>query len=123
MIVLVADDNVDARMALGLLLESRGHEVRFASDGGEAMAVMGEQRPDLVILDLFMPRVNGWEFLDSKGASAWADVPVVVLSGWSQMSQPLPASAGVIGVIEKGGDPAAMLDRIDEFLKQPKPES
>ncbi len=118
--VLIADDNVDARMSLALLLEHMGHVVRFASDGGEAMAIMGQDRPDLVILDLMMPRINGWEFLDSKAMSQWADVPVIICSGWTQIEQPIPDNAGVVATFKKGEDMENILALLQSNVSRSK---
>jgi CheY-like chemotaxis protein len=59
--VLVVDDNVDAAESLGLLLEVWGHEVRTAHDGPAALAVAEEFEPDLVLLDIGLPGMDGYE--------------------------------------------------------------
>lgn len=59
--ILVADDNDDCRMALRALLESMGHEVHEAADGEEAVQVALRVQPDLVLMDIMMPGVDGLE--------------------------------------------------------------
>ena len=92
----------------------------LASDGGEAMAVMAERHPDVVVLDLMMPRINGWEMLDSKALSAWASVPVIVLSGWIRLPQPIPDNAGVRVMMDRAADPGELLGQIDRVLAEVK---
>jgi len=58
--LLVIDDDADAREMLALVLEMDGHTVRIAKDGAEALAVAGEFGPDVIFLDIEMPRMNGY---------------------------------------------------------------
>jgi CheY-like chemotaxis protein len=57
--VLVVDDESNIRKAVGQLLQSEGFETDFAADGDEALEVMAMEKPDLVLLDMFMPKVSG----------------------------------------------------------------
>jgi len=59
--ILVTDDDPEMRRVVSLVLESQGYDVTLAADGEEALARIDEQRPDLLILDLLMPRVDGFE--------------------------------------------------------------
>ena len=59
--VLVADDNSDAATSLGMLLEIMGHEVRVVHDGLEAIEAAALFRPDVILLDIGMPKLNGYE--------------------------------------------------------------
>ena len=61
--VLVADDNRANRQALGALLESAGHRVLIAADGREALGLARTERPDLVISDVLMPAMDGYELV------------------------------------------------------------
>lgn len=83
--VLVADDNHDAALSLGMLVELLGHEVRTAYDGIEALQVAGEFQPDLVLLDIGMPRMDGYEACRRLRAQPWgANLKVVAVTGWGQ---------------------------------------
>ncbi len=62
--VLVADDDYDLRDALGEILVEHGFEVLQAHDGREALALLERQTPSLVLLDLTMPKMSGWELLE-----------------------------------------------------------
>ncbi len=81
--VLVVDDEADIRELLRINLEFDGHEVLFASDGNEAMAIVADRRPDCVVLDVMMPGKDGWQVLTEMKSSADGDVastPVIMLT-------------------------------------------
>jgi signal transduction histidine kinase len=83
--ILVADDNLDAMESLALLLELAGHEVRKASDGLQAVAVATQWQPDLALLDIGMPGLDGYEVARRIRAEPWGErMMVVALSGWGQ---------------------------------------
>ena len=84
-VILVVDDNEDnVRIAREMLL-ARGFEVRTAYDGPSALASIDQQRPDLVLLDVMMPRMSGMEVLDKiRNAPATATVPVILVTVKSQ---------------------------------------
>ena len=80
--ILVVDDTALAREAVALLLQHEGYRTIAAANGKEAWAVMYHDRPDLVLLDLMMPEMDGITFLTMVRRSAlWHDLPVVVLTG------------------------------------------
>jgi len=62
--VLVTDDDAGMREVLQLALESEGYEVLLAGDGHEALALLSKERPDLMLLDLMMPGLSGWDLID-----------------------------------------------------------
>jgi signal transduction histidine kinase len=83
--VLVADDNHDAATALTLQLQLAGHDVRTAYDGLEALTVADAFRPEIVLLDLGMPKLNGYETARHLRARPWGEsVRIVALTGWGQ---------------------------------------
>ena len=80
--VLVVDDDSAVRRMILLLLSSEGYETETATDGAEALALMRQRRPCLVLLDINMPLMDGWEFRKQQLEDpALADVPVVCLTG------------------------------------------
>ncbi|MEB3222032.1 MAG: response regulator [Candidatus Sericytochromatia bacterium] len=79
--VLVVDDEPDARHLIGQVLEAAGHSWRGASDGAEALAAIRQARPELVVLDLLMPNMDGFTVLETLAADAsLRSIPVVVVS-------------------------------------------
>jgi two-component system CheB/CheR fusion protein len=83
--ILVADDNRDAAESLTLRLQLAGHEVRAARDGVEALEVGKAFRPDIVLLDLGMPKMDGCEAARRMRRSSWGkSVTLVALTGWGQ---------------------------------------
>ena len=83
--ILVVDDNIDAGESLKLLLQLDGHEVRLAHDGEQAVDVVGNAAPDVVFLDIGMPRVNGYEAARRiRALPAGGGIKLVALTGWGQ---------------------------------------
>jgi signal transduction histidine kinase len=83
--ILVADDNADALESLALLLEVCGHEVRKASDGQETLQAVTGWRPDVALLDIGMPILDGYEVARRIRSEAWGtQLFLVAVSGWGQ---------------------------------------
>jgi signal transduction histidine kinase len=83
--VLLVDDNADALEGLALLLQSAGHEVMKACDGSVALELAAARHPDLALLDIGMPHVDGFELARRIRAQPWGSrLPLVALSGWGQ---------------------------------------
>jgi signal transduction histidine kinase len=83
--VLLADDNPDALQTMAALLELEGHEVLIASDGAQAVERAGRLRPDVAVIDIGMPRMNGYEVAAAIRAQPWGrDVRLIALTGWGQ---------------------------------------
>lgn len=83
--ILVADDNIDALDSLAMLLEFAGHEVQKARDGAEAFESAREWHPDIMLLDLGMPKLTGYEVAQKVRAEEWGrPVKLVAISGWGQ---------------------------------------
>jgi CheY-like chemotaxis protein len=80
--VLVVDDDASVCDLVQIVLEEEGYRVQTASDGVAAMQRIAERRPDIVLLDLRMPKMDGWAFLSTRRQDpTWADLPIVLLSG------------------------------------------
>lgn len=83
--ILVADDNRDAAMSLAMMLKLMGNEAQAAHDGLEAVDVAAKFRPDLVLLDIGMPRLNGYDTARQIRQQSWGkEMVLVALTGWGQ---------------------------------------
>jgi CheY-like chemotaxis protein len=79
--ILIVEDEADLRDMMSQLLKLEGYESAAVSNGREALMYLETDRPDLILLDLMMPVMDGWEFLRRQKADAHvADVPVIVLT-------------------------------------------
>lgn len=86
--ILVVDDEADLREMLEKLLTSRGYRVVTAANGAEAMEIVSKDKPDLVVLDVLMPVMNGREVLKRlKGDPKFSDIPVIMLTSQSSDTQ------------------------------------
>ncbi len=95
--ILIVDDDVEIREALTTLLLDHGYTVSTAANGREALAALRVARPCLILLDLMMPIMSGWEFLELLNADpVLRDIPVCVIS-----AMPDRAPAGVARVLAK----------------------
>jgi DNA-binding response OmpR family regulator len=82
--ILVVDDNIDAADSLGMLLQVRGDEVRVAYDGLEALKVAGDFDPQVVLLDIGMPKVSGYDVARRLREARGDAVFIIAISGWGQ---------------------------------------
>jgi CheY-like chemotaxis protein len=79
--VLVVEDDEDTRSVIRQTLERAGWSVAQAEHGRKGLDRVAERRPDVIVLDLMMPEMNGFDFLDAlRGKSEWRDIPVLVLT-------------------------------------------
>jgi CheY-like chemotaxis protein len=83
--VLVADDNADSALSLAMILKFMGHETQTAHDGLTALELAETFRPEVAILDLGMPRLNGYELCHRIRQQPWGkSMLLVALTGWGQ---------------------------------------
>ncbi len=81
--ILGVDDNKDAALTLGLLLELSGHEVSLAHDGEQAIIAANEIRPDIVLLDIGLPKLNGYAVAEAIRRESWGEQMILIaLTGW-----------------------------------------
>jgi len=112
--VLVVDDNADAADSLAMLLQVRGEEVRVAYDGEEAIAAEDEFRPDVILLDIGMPKLSGYEVARRVRDRRGPGVLIVAITGWGQEEDRQRArDAGFDHHFTKPVDYAVLLDIID----------
>lgn len=119
-IVLVVDDEDSIRQFLRSALESEGFGVLTAGDGEEALSLCAHTLPDLILLDLMMPRLDGLGFLHEfrRRFGSDADRPVYIMSAVRTATEHARA-AGVAGVFVKPFDLNDLLDTVQRELHQP----
>ena len=111
--VLVVDDNADAAESLAMLLEANGDAVRVAYDGEEALGAEGDFRPEVVLLDIGMPKLSGYEVARRIRDARGGDVLIVAITGWGQEEDRRRArEAGFDHHFTKPVDYQALLDVI-----------
>jgi CheY-like chemotaxis protein len=111
--ILLVEDSKFLRAATERILTKSGYQVICAGDGDEALALAGSRLPDLIVLDMLLPKLSGPEVLRSlKKNDLTAHIPVVVLSSLSQNNGPKLVQEGADAFIEKGSllaDPGRLL--------------
>jgi CheY-like chemotaxis protein len=112
--ILIADDNQDALESLALMLRMEGHEVHCASDGEEALHLAGQRKPEIVVLDVGMPKMDGCEVARRIRAESWGRGAVLVaLTGWGQeVDRRRSREAGFDMHLVKPVDPATLCDML-----------
>jgi DNA-binding response OmpR family regulator len=112
--VLVVDDNADAAESLAMLLEANGDAVRVAYDGEEALEAEGDFRPEVVLLDIGMPKLSGYEVARRIRDARGGKVLIVAITGWGQEEDRRRArEAGFDHHFTKPVDYQALLDVIN----------
>jgi signal transduction histidine kinase/ActR/RegA family two-component response regulator len=119
--ILLVEDNVDAANALAALLEIMQHEVRTAHDGGEGVAVAAKFRPEVILMDLGMPKMDGFEAVRRIRAQPWGREPMIIaLTGWgSDEDQRRTRQAGFDRHLVKPVNLDVLVPLIDELTSKP----
>ena len=113
--VLVVDDDEDIRKLLFAALSDAGYEVAVAADGEEAIEAVRHRRPDLILLDLMMPRVSGWGFTERYAKEPGPHAPIIVLTAVSGQVLRLPEH-GVTRVLPKPFSVDGLLRHVERAL-------
>ncbi len=118
-LVLVVDDNEMNRDILSRILRRRGHDVVLATNGQEALERLAAQSFDLVLLDILMPEMNGYEVLARlKTSPALGGLPVIFISAFDDLPEKVKAfKAGVVDYITKPFQAEEVLARVENQLK------
>lgn len=118
--VLVVDDSPTVLKLVGMALERHGHTVLIASNPLQALAKLDEAAPDLVLLDITMPHMDGFQLCKLiKSNPHTAEVPVVMLSGKDGLFDKVRGRlAGSVDHIAKPFDPAALVQAVEKHCRQ-----
>ncbi len=116
--ILVVDDEPTIRVLVRAALEGSGYGVLEAVDGATALEMARSQRPDLLLLDVALPRMSGLEVCRRlKRDPATAGTPILLITGFVQQAErQAAAEAGAEGFIAKPFSPAALVAQIDDTL-------
>jgi two-component system KDP operon response regulator KdpE len=118
--VLVIDDEPSILRALRINLTARNYEVSTASDGASGLAAVSRQRPDVLILDLGLPDMDGTEVI--LGVRGWTSTPIIVLSVWGQEHQKVAAlDAGADDYVTKPFGMDELLARLRAAVRRAAP--
>ncbi len=123
--IMVVDDDPDIVEVVRLRLESKGFNVRCAYSGQQVFADLGEQKPDLIILDIMMPNMDGLEVLTRlKGDLSTASIPVILLTVKARYEDFLKGyKTGADYYITKPYTESQLLCGINQFLSKHQSDS
>lgn len=121
--ILVVDDEPGIRTLVQEILEEEGYEVRLAENGESARKAMQEKAPDLVLLDIWMPDLDGISLLKEWVSNGQANMPVVMMSGHGTIHTAVEATRlGAFDFLEKPVPYKRLLETVERALRQrPKP--
>ncbi|MCK6425019.1 MAG: response regulator [Burkholderiaceae bacterium] len=120
--ILVVDDEMGIRALLQEILTDEGHSVELAENAAQARAARERQRPDLVLLDIWMPDVDGITLLKEWGACAHLNMPVIMMSGHGTIDTAVEATKyGAMAFLEKPITLQKLLRAVEQGLAKPAP--
>lgn len=116
--VVLIEDNAQNRYLVTFLLEQHGYQVSAASDGAAGIALAKQSRPDLILLDIQLPTMDGYAVAAALRAhEPLGDTPIVAVTSYAMPGDREKAlAAGCSGYIEKPIDPETFVDQIAAFL-------
>lgn len=116
--VLIAEDEVDMVYAIKMLLEANGYEVITAPDGQAALEAARAEKPDLMVLDLMMPKIDGYKVCRMlKFDEKYRGIPIIMLTARAQNSdEKLGYEVGADAYFTKPYEPETLLAKIKELI-------
>jgi CheY-like chemotaxis protein len=116
--VLVVDDEPDVLLLCRLNLQQGGHEVLEASEGGRAMELARERHPDVIVLDLMLPGIDGYDVLEALQADeATSDIPILVLTAKSlRADRDRSHGLGASAFLTKPFLPSELCEMVDSLM-------
>ncbi|MEW6418974.1 MAG: response regulator [Nitrospirota bacterium] len=125
--ILVVDDDPDVLDAISIILEANGYEVATARDGIDGLDKLKEEKPDLMILDLLMPKMDGFEVckeLKDPRRAKYAHIPIIILSSVREQASrrryelETGLQLDVDDYVEKPIEHTILLERVEKILKK-----
>lgn len=127
--ILVVDDDPDILDAITMILESQGYQVSTARDGIEGLATLKAENPDLMILDLMMPKMDGFAVCKELQDPRWSkykDIPILILTSVREEASrrryelETGLELDVDDYVEKPMSPNVLLERVSRLIKKKK---
>jgi DNA-binding NtrC family response regulator len=120
--ILVVDDELGIRALLSEILTDEGHSVELAENAAQARALREQMRPDLVLLDIWMPDVDGITLLKEWGSNGQLSMPVIMMSGHGTIDTAVEATRfGAMAFLEKPITLQKLLRAVEQGLTKPTP--
>ncbi len=116
--ILIIEDDAATRQLCGQILKPCGADIKFAEDGAAALEMLAKAQPDLIILDIALPKVDGWQILESvRSNPETVEVPIIVITAHGQGSVAERAlRGGADRYFEKPFWPPELLAAVDQLL-------
>ncbi|MDO8964847.1 MAG: response regulator [Coriobacteriia bacterium] len=116
--ILVVEDDAQNSYLIGFILEKSGYEVVTATDGEQAVAAVELAAPDLILMDMLLPKMNGYEATRAiKADPATVGIPIIALTAYSMKGdREKILEAGCDGYISKPIDPETFVSQMEEFF-------
>lgn len=117
-LVLIVDDEPNIVLSLEFLMQQAGYDVRIARDGNEALECVVEKTPDLILLDLMIPKRDGYDVCQTlRRSEEWAKIPVIMLTAKGrEVEKEKGMAMGANDYITKPFSTAALTQRVKELL-------
>src|SRR5687768_12344130 len=120
--ILVVDDDQELSDGLRIMLERQGYRVMQARDGQQGKQLIHQHRPDLVILDMMMPRMGGYPVLEHFRGKTDAPPIIMITANEGSRHKAYAEYLGVVDYIRKPFAMERLLDAVNKAFSQPKPE-
>jgi len=115
--ILIADDHDDNRELLQILLAGAGYEVREARDGSECLAIAREHLPDLIVMDLSMPGLDGWGvFRELKADQRTVEIPCMAVTAHADLDRGAALKTGFNAYVSKPFSSEDLLETVASLL-------
>jgi DNA-binding response OmpR family regulator len=117
--ILVVDDNPDIRLLVSTILEDEGHDVTVAIDGRDALRILGEESPDVIVLDVMMPEMDGYGVLRQLRATGRASkARVLMLTAKNNEADWLRGyQSGANQYLTKPFDPEELIEAVEKLVR------
>lgn len=118
-IALIIEDNLEIRENTSEILELAGYSVIMANDGKEGVDIASTKRPDIILCDIMMPEMNGYDVIKQlKSNKATSEIPFIYVTASAEKSEiKLAMEMGADGYVRKPFDVSELIDAINQALK------